>query len=112
MKKNLKIICLIIVAALLWAWGVSFLKAEYLTCRHGDEFADLWTATNMLSGIDELRVLSYSRRKAKVYYVGAERSNGNIYWFVRDGDTWQFDRWDTVWSSSGSADGIMWPYIR
>ena len=36
---------------------------------------------------------------------------GDVITFVLDDNKWIMKEWNTVWSSSGSADGIQWPYI-
>ena len=44
--------------------------------------------------------------------VSEEFRNGNILTYKKENGSWYFDRWETVWSRSGSADGFVWPYIR
>ena len=39
------------------------------------------------------------------------KHGGDVITFVLDDNKWIMEEWNTVWSSSGSADGIQWPYI-
>jgi len=111
MKKRIIIILLVVLLIFPFAWFVSIINCEVLTFLHGDEFWEGYEATNMLDKIDYLKVLDYSNTKARVYYVGMGRSSGDVIRFEKNNNKWEIDEWDTVWSSTGSADAVIWPYV-
>lgn len=92
-------------------WGGSLLWCEYLTARWGEQFRYGWQEVSLLAQPDRWKVLSYTPTSARVYY--ANDGVGTIFTFNRDGEgPWTLGSWDTAWSSSGSMDGFVWPYIR
>ena len=109
--KTVKRIILGLLAACVLFWGISMAKCEWLTHAHGAEFTEGWKQIRMIDGIDSLKVLSYRRDRAKVYYISAEHAHGNVVEFRNADGVWTLDSWDTVWSGSGSADGSIWPYF-
>ena len=78
---------------------------------HREEFETIYRENTMLGEIDYLKVLEYSEEYARVYYVSENRSAGDILSFVKQGDKWKYDNWErTVWSATGSASEVIWPY--
>ncbi len=112
MKKILKVIIISVLILFIAFWGLSILKCEILTYLYGEQFARMYREYTMLDGIDYFKVLNYSEDSARVYYVGLERSNGSILGFYKENGNWCNRGWNVIWSTSGSADGFMWPYIR
>lgn len=95
----------------LLVWGASLGKCEILTLMHGDEFSELYKSNTMIGEPKYLKVLEYSDSYAEVYYVGEGNSMANILSFVRNGEQWEYDKWiDCVWSKTGSASEVIWPY--
>ena len=92
-------------------WTGSLLWCEYLTVRWGEQFWDRWQEVSFLAQPNRWKVLPYTPTSARVYY--SNDGVGIVFAFIRDEErTWTCGSWDTVWSSSGSADGFVWPYIR
>lgn len=87
-----------------------YVKVEILTKLYGTQFKGLEIQTGFLKESEYLKVFKYGSDKAKVYYVEKNHSSGNMLYFDKVNNSWQLDKWDTVWSYSGSADGIIWPY--
>lgn len=110
--KTVKRIILGILAVCVLVWCASMAKCGWLTHAHGAEFTEGWKQIRMIDGIDSLKVLSYRRDRAKVYYISTEHAHGNVVEFRNADGVWTLDSWDTVWSGSGSADGSIWPYFR
>ena len=55
--------------------------------------------------------MNYSDEYAEVYYVSKHRAGGNIVSFIKENNEWKFNKWEqTVWSSTGSASDVIWPY--
>lgn len=91
-------------------WFLSLLKCEILTWQYGAEFIGLDQQTNMLVESDYLKVLNYSDNRATVYYV-AKNLGGDTLVFEKQEGVWKCAEWNTIWSDSGSAEGVQWPYI-
>lgn len=105
----LAIVCLFLLAGVIIPYG----KVELLTAIHGSEFENGHLQTNMIDGIAYLKVMTYSAHIAKVYYVEEGKTAGHIIEFSKDGTSgWEYIKWETVWSTSGSASGFIWPYYR
>ncbi len=108
-KKRIKWIILLICLAVLFS---PYLKVEYLTWRYGDEFTDGYKQTNMIDEVTFLKVMKYSETSAQVYYVDRRYEVTDLLTFSKQDGQWVMDRWETIWSRSGSADGFIWPYYR
>lgn len=101
----------IILALFAIIWIISLGKCEVLTLLHGDEFSEIYRENTMMGEIDYLKVLNYSGNSARVYYVSANKASGDILRFSRTSGEWRYDSWErTVWSSTGSASDVIWPY--
>ena len=109
-KLKIYIIILSPVLCFLLIWGISLAKCEILTLMHGDEFSEIYKENTMLGEQEHWKVLDYSKTSARVYYVGLNHSGADILTFVKENGKWRHDGWDTVWSTSGSADNVIWPY--
>lgn len=111
MKKLRKSIIILLPAIFFIIWAVSLGKCEILTLNHGDEFSEIYKENTMLGKQQYWKVLNYSDIYAEVYYVGVDNSNANILYFKKEDDKWKYyGQWKTVWSNSGSASGVIWPY--
>ena len=88
---------------------IVFTKIDLLTLMHSNEFKDKYHQTLMINGHPKPKVMEYSSSSAKVYYVN--KDGGDVLWFEKNDDEWVIVNWDTVWSSSGSADGFIWPFV-
>lgn len=111
MKKRIIIVAVVVISCFALFWIGSFIRCEILTAQHAQEFSELYKLTNMINKIDYLKVMEYSEDNARVYYV-TKNSFGNMITFVKQDNHWDMVNWETIWSASGSADGVVWPYIR
>jgi len=111
MMNKIKYIPLILVLFFIAIWGGSIIKCEITTVQHGKKFTDLYKDTNMISSVDYLKVLNYSDTSARIYYV-SKGGMGNIITVIKQDGQWAYDKWETVWSTSGSADEFVFPYIH
>ena len=116
--KKIKIVVLVIISAFVLYWIFSIAMCEYNTCKYGEIFRN--TKIHDIGGEGYLndcniKVIKYNKDYAKVYAVfeNAQNEVGLVYYFVKteNGD-WVFDYYDAVYSTTGSADGFIWPYIR
>jgi hypothetical protein len=107
MKMKKILICILIIVLISWLFP--FVKNEILTLRYGSEFFGLQKATNMIDDVKYLKVLYYSKEIARVYYF--DIYGGDIIEFIKQDNKWEMNKWDTIWSKTGSADNFKWPYI-
>lgn len=110
-KVYLKFALVLLAVMAIW-WLGCIAKCEILTHRYGDEFDGLWKEQTMLVDPEYWKVLKYSDSTASVYYVSPDDKGGTVLNFVRDEEAWVLDSWGPYWSKSGTADDLIWPYIR
>ena len=113
-RKIVKWSILAIFLSFVLIWGGSLLKDGILTMLHGDKLANL----NFYEGEEGfpytwMRIIDYSETEIEVYFVrnvgeddsiggiGKYRCNDHGYWFYSE---------SVVWSTSGTADTLIWPY--
>lgn len=107
MKMRICILVVLISAFIFLVYP--YAKAEYLTLRFGDDFAEQEQQTHMLDPADFHKVIEYSDTRAVVLYVSS--TSKNEITFVKDSNgLWKIDVWKTIWSKTGSADEFYWPY--
>lgn len=100
-----------ILALVMTFWIVSLLRCEILTHLHYDEFKDVYQQNTMLpEKMVTFKVLDYSETSATVYYIGEGHSGGNVLEFELHEGEWRESGWRTIWSTSGSASEVVWPY--
>ena len=114
LKKTLLYLLVIILVLGFWHWIVSLGYCEYLTRRYVYEFWEVSQEDTMLIAPSSIKVLQYSKTSAQIYYITEDSGSGNILHLSKSyiSNVWTVDSWETVWSTTGSADGVVWPYIR
>jgi len=107
-----KCIIALCVVAIILILVLPYLKVEYLTSKYGEQFKELYRMTNMIDGVNVVKVYEYNETEAKIYYIESRRQTGSFVYFCRSDatDDWSMKKWETVWSKHGSADGFVWPY--
>ena len=112
LKPIIKFAVLVILVALLLIWMVDLVKCEYLSFRYSEQFESLYLEYTMFRTPKYIKVIDYTDTEATVYYI-SPKFGGNLVYYKRKDvkSAWEFANWKTVWSSSGSADGIVWPYM-
>ncbi len=116
MKTKIKYFVLGIMVCLIFVWVGSLINCEVLTHKHYDEFKDAYKQNTMLSDMEYFKVLSYSPYRthsfAQVYYVSKGNTAGNVltFKFNYDTDLWEEISWSTIWSTTGSASEVIYPY--
>lgn len=108
MKKIAKFLLVLLMVFVI----LSYVKVEFLTWRHGEQFAELYKMSNMLDDIDCYKVMEYSDTNAEVYYVQGEHLGADLFYFSKRNDEWVLDGWKTVWAKHGSADDWIWPFYH
>lgn len=106
-------IAIYLIAALfvvfLTVWGASLAKCELLTRQYYGEFELAYQNNTMITDVEYFKVLSCDEKTAEVYYVSD--ACGNVVVFENQNGAWIESEWRTVWSKSGSASGVVWPYL-
>ncbi len=99
--------CLIVILLL---WGISLVECEILTDKYNDDFEYAYQSNSMISNdVEHFKVLECDGINAKVYYY-SEKS-GNVLVFEKQNGKWIEKDWEVIWSQTGSASGVVWPYI-
>ena len=98
------IIC--IAVSLVTLFAAPYVKAEYLTSKHGHEFGGLELETNMLDEAKYLKVLEYRKCHAHVLYVGD--GYRCLFFFDEKAGGWERTSYDCIWSKTGSADDFLY----
>lgn len=109
-KKISKWIIVTILMIPILFWLISLAKCEVLTIFHGDEFGEVYKENTMLGDMEYWKVLDISQDYARVYFVSKNHSNANILTFIKEDGKWKYKNWETIWSQSGSASEVIWPY--
>ena len=111
MNTRCEVIIFIVVVISLTVLFYPYAEVEYLTLLHGDEFDGLYEQTNMISKVSYHKVLEYSETHAVVLYVNRNVTVHKLE-FEKDGESWQYTAWYTLWAKHGTADEFFWPYYR
>ena len=110
MKKRLTriiVIAAIVIPAVFWVSAL--IKCEILTQKYYDDFEQAYTQNTMLGEMEYFKVLSCDGNTAEVYYVSKGMTDANVLTFIYNGE-WQEISWKTIWSTSGSASDVIYPY--
>ena len=112
MKKKIKKIIFFLILLLMVVYVVvPYTRVEVLTYRYGNQFENEYNQTTMVGYVDYLKVMDYSEEEATIFYV-TKGVDGIQMKFLKIDSFWVLDEWNVVWSTSGSADGFIWPYYR
>lgn len=112
MKIKIKYLIIGIVLGLVITYMFSLVKCEILTQRHYDEFKDAYKQNTMLGEVEFFKVLEYETCSvAKVYYISKDKAGGNVLTFAYEDGKWNEVYWNTIWSKTGSADDVVYPYL-
>ena len=106
MKKSL---C-IALAVFLLLWIGTLVKCEHLTKEYYEDFEYAYIDGTMIGDIGYFKVLSCDDQTAEVYYVGHDYAGGDVLSFEKTAGEWVMTNWHTVWSDTGSASDVIWPY--
>ena len=116
MKIAIKYLLLGFIACLNCVWVGSLIKCEVLTHQYYDEFKDAYQKNTMLGDMEYFKVLNCCSTRApdiaQVYYVSKGNTSGHVLTFKYDYNThsWEEISWSAVWSTSGSASKVIYPY--
>lgn len=112
-RKVLIIVLAVVLVALLpfIVWGSSLLKCEILTKIYYDDFEYAWTDNTMLDEMEYFKVLDCDGETARVYYVSEGMDWANVLTFEKNDGKWVETQWECIWSKTGSASKVIYPYL-
>lgn len=110
--KKIKTVAIYLLIFGFLMWVVDLVRIEYLTLRHGNEFHDIIQAECNIDAGGYYKVLDYKHLKyGRIYCVV---KNDKIHYasemIILDNGDKDIVFNDTVWSTSGSASEVIWPY--
>ena len=100
----------VIIIIFLVVWLFSLAKCRILTTLYSDFFEPFCQSNPMLGESEFIRVLRCNKSNATVYCISQGKTSGNILSFEKENGTWVELDWNTVWSDTGSASSVVWPY--
>ena len=109
-KKRILIIIIVAIMIPVSFWGISLIKCEMLTHKYYNNFEQAYKQNTMLGEMEYFRVLSCDENIAEVYYVSKGMTDANVLTFENRNGVWQEISWKTIWSTSGSASEVIYPY--
>ncbi len=114
MKKKIILIAIGVIVTVLQIRFIviPYAKVEILTAQHGAEFPNVAEDVGMIGDVLYIKVMEYDDEKAEVYAVATGRDVTVLCYYENINDKWQLERWECIWSSTGSADSLIWPFYR
>ena len=109
-RKKLLSLMIAILAILALIWISSLIKCEILTQKYHDDFKQAYAQNTMLGEMEYFKVLSCDGNTARVYYVGKDMSGADVLTFKYTDGVWQQILWECIWSTSGNASEVIYPY--
>ena len=109
-RKRVLFIISAVLMVLIAIWILSLIKNDILTLKYHDDFAQAYTQNTMLGEMEYFKILHCDDNTAEVYYVSQGMKDANVLSFENHNGTWTQTSWQTIWSTSGSASGVIYPY--
>lgn len=91
-------------------WIASLIKCEILTNLYYDDFALAYSNNTMLGPMVYFKVLRCDDETAQVYYVSGSMTSASVLTFEKRDDIWVETSWEPIWSTTGSASEVIYPY--
>lgn len=105
-------IAVVIILMILEPWIASLTYCEILTAKFcNDDLVTVCESNKMIGAIDALKVLEKNPLFLKAYVRNKEGGHVMLLENNENGK-WEVKGWWTIWAKHGSADGLIWPYIR
>ena len=104
-----KLIC-VTLAVFLVVWGAALIRCWGLTRMYYDDFENAWMQNTMLGAMGDFKVLDCDGKTAEVYYIAKDHCSGDVLRFEMQEGKWIETGWSTIWSDTGSASDVIWPY--
>ena len=109
-KKSILLIVTVVIILPIVFWVNTLIKCEILTKKYYDDFNQAYTQNTMLGEMEYFKVLTCNGNTADVYYVSKGMTSANVLTFSNNNGKWIQTSWKTIWSTSGSASDVIYPY--
>ena len=110
MKKSRIWITIICLAIIVLIQSIALIKCEVLTSKYHSDFESAYRNNNMIGEMESFKVLECDAQTAQVYYIENGKSAAHILSFEMVNGNWQETGWKCIWSATGSASEVIWPY--
>lgn len=107
--KKLRKLLLIIILIFVVVWGLSVAKCEYLTHQYEDKYRDIVEEFSVGDGY--YKILETDWAYTRIYCVVDNEHNKVGVELLVDNPGEKIYTYRTIWSSTGNADGVLWPYL-
>lgn len=84
-----------------------YIVVEIKTIKYEDIVKNLYEQTGIIDSNNYCKVLKYSDYTLEIIY--ADTKSVNKCWFEKQGDNWVLNRWETIYSTEGSASNFRYP---
>ncbi len=109
-KRKFVVIIFVCIAALVLLQTIALIKCEILTNRYYADFEYAYRDNSMLGEMETFKVLNCDGQTARVYYIEAGKTMAHVLTFEKVDGAWQETGWRCIWSTTGSASEVIWPY--
>ena len=103
-------ITIILLAVFVVIQSISLIKCEILTNRYASDFEFAYQNNTMLGKMESFKVLECDGQTAQVYYIEDGKTLAHVLTFEKVDGNWEEISWWCVWSTTGSASEVIWPY--
>lgn len=110
MKQRRFVILLICLAVLMLIQSIALIKCEMLTSKYYTDFEVAYRDNSMLGEMETFKVLNCDGQTAEVYYIEAGKTMAHVLSFKKVNGSWEETSWCCIWSTTGSASEVIWPY--
>lgn len=112
MKKRKIAVWILVIcfAVVVLIQGNALIKCEILTNKYYEDFEFAYKDNTMLGEMESFKVLNCDGQTAEVYYIEDGKTVAHVLSFENVDGSWQETSWSCIWSTSGSASEVIWPY--
>ncbi len=110
MKRRKLVVLLIFLAVFVLFQSIALIKCEILTNKYYADFEVAYRDNSMLGEMESFKVLNCDGRRAEVYYIETGKTMAHVLSFEKVNDRWEETTWRCIWSTTGSASEVIWPY--
>ena len=103
-------IAIILLAFFAVIQSISLIKCEILTNQYYSDFEYAYQSNTMLGEMETFKVLNCDGQTAEVYYIEEGKTLAHVLCFENVDGRWVESSWQCIWSTTGSASEVIWPY--
>ena len=109
-RKGTLWILLVCLAVIVLVQSIALVKCELLTSQYYADFEDAYRDNPMLGEMESFKVLNCDGQTAEVYYIESGKTGAHVLSFEKTDGCWAETGWRCIWSTTGSASEVIWPY--